>query len=272
MPTYQKIKTIKLFLLLCLFATVIACGSRERELTLKLQDLPDSTFAVVELFTSLGCATCPSAEKEMLYLSQKAEQLNIPVFILTYHVDYWNSKTWSDPYSMAACSNRQMMYAGILHTKNIYTPQSVLNGVTEISPVTSREYIDSIVKVLKSPIQKMQTIQAKIAQLGDSLRISVTLGETAPREELVIALTQRAGQPIINSGENAGMPIKCTNIVRYLYEMPCNTVDLQHTIKIPKALRTQAGNIVLLTQNKLTGRITGARSIGYHPAGLISAL
>ncbi|MEO6285786.1 MAG: DUF1223 domain-containing protein [Dyadobacter sp.] len=45
-------------------------------------------FAVVEWFTSEGCASCPSADK--LAARIQKENAEKPVYILASHVDYWN--------------------------------------------------------------------------------------------------------------------------------------------------------------------------------------
>lgn len=258
MPNLKKIKITAGVFLLIILSLITSCSKETKEVAVNTVEIADSSFAVVELFTSLGCPTCPSAEKEINHLLDKARQLKMPLFILTYHVDYWNRKEWRDPYSLAESSNRQRMYAGVLHTKNIYTPQTVLNGITEFSLLGSMQYMDSITQILKKTPPKRQRIRAQIARIADSLRISITLGAKNPREQLIIAMTQRSGQPVITNGENSGKKIKCVNIVRYLAEIPCINRQLQHTFKIPSGLLSQPSDIVFLTQNRLTGRISGA--------------
>src|SRR5262245_48953789 len=77
-----------------------------------------SGFAVVELFTSEGCSSCPPADRLLADLAKRPG-----VYALEFHVDYWNSLGWRDPYSAAAYSDRQRMYGD-----DIYTPQMVVNG------------------------------------------------------------------------------------------------------------------------------------------------
>src|SRR5438270_9575711 len=85
-------------------------------------------FAVIELFTSEGCSSCPAAEK--LVASVAAENLT-SVFILAYHVDYWNRLGWKDGFSNAAYTARQTRYAEVFNLPSAYTPQIVVNGKTE---------------------------------------------------------------------------------------------------------------------------------------------
>src|SRR5580692_7044982 len=56
-------------------------------------------FAVIELFTSGGCSSCPPADEAVAAIAQ---QRNNNVFILGYHVDYWNYLGWKDAYSNSA--------------------------------------------------------------------------------------------------------------------------------------------------------------------------
>src|SRR5882757_10188754 len=86
-------------------------------------------FAVVELFTSEGCSSCPSADA--LVAAVQKENKDQPVYILAFHVDYWDRLGWKDAFSDAAYSDRQRAYASWLRLSSIYTPQVVVNGRKE---------------------------------------------------------------------------------------------------------------------------------------------
>jgi len=83
-------------------------------------------FALVELFTSEGCSSCPPAEE--LAAEIQKESADRPVYVLAYHVDYWDHQGWKDRYSDPAYSQRQKDYSSWLGTSDIYTPQVVVNG------------------------------------------------------------------------------------------------------------------------------------------------
>src|ERR1044071_3542181 len=65
---------------------------------------------VLELFTSQGCSSCPSADRLLTKLAADP-QLAGRVVPLSFHVDYWNYIGWQDPFSAASWSNRQRRYA-----------------------------------------------------------------------------------------------------------------------------------------------------------------
>src|SRR5471032_1935701 len=86
-------------------------------------------FVLIELFTSEGCSSCPPAD-ELVARIQKADK-DKAVYILAYHVDYWNLLGWKDQFSNAANSQRQRQYASWLKLSEVYTPQIVVNGKKE---------------------------------------------------------------------------------------------------------------------------------------------
>ena len=88
---------------------------------------PDRQVALVELYTSEGCSSCPPAESWLRGLKEKAGLWSefVPV---AFHVDYWNYLGWCDKWSSKEYSDRQRDYAGAWGSENIYTPEFVLNG------------------------------------------------------------------------------------------------------------------------------------------------
>src|SRR4051812_28119465 len=84
-----------------------------------------SATAVIELFTSEGCSSCPAADA----LVAKIAAENHPgVIFLSYHVDYWNRLGWQDVFSDARFTKRQAAYGDHFKLNSVYTPQIVVNG------------------------------------------------------------------------------------------------------------------------------------------------
>lgn len=101
-------------------------------LTLSFKQNNDSySVTVVELFTSQGCSSCPSADKLLSELSKKEN-----VLALSFHVSYWNYLGWKDPYSNEQYTERQRDYARVLHLRSIYTPQMIVNGKMNLWDLT----------------------------------------------------------------------------------------------------------------------------------------
>src|SRR4051812_45022266 len=83
----------------------------------------DRAPVIVELFSSEGCSSCPSADAVLRDLSSSQSIAGAQVIALELHVDYWNYLGWSDPYSSAAFSMRQRKYSERGGKSGVYTPQ-----------------------------------------------------------------------------------------------------------------------------------------------------
>src|SRR5581483_3760409 len=79
--------------------------------------------AVVELFTSEGCSSCPPAEAYVGELANRSD-----VLALAYHVDYWDELGWRDRFELTQATTRQEKYGQVLRLHNVYTPQVILDG------------------------------------------------------------------------------------------------------------------------------------------------
>src|SRR5882724_9648724 len=89
---------------------------------------PQAQFrpAVVELFTSQGCSSCPPAEA---YIGELAQHKD--VLALAFHVDYWDDLGWKDPFSLGISTDRQRSYSTGVGRSSVYTPQVVIDGKDE---------------------------------------------------------------------------------------------------------------------------------------------
>lgn len=87
----------------------------------------DRQVALIELFSSEGCSSCPPADEWMAQLRREPGLWKdfVPV---EFHVDYWNRLGWLDPFSKTAFTDRQHRYAEEWGKKSVYTPGFVLNG------------------------------------------------------------------------------------------------------------------------------------------------
>jgi len=83
--------------------------------------------ALIELYTSEGCSSCPPAEEWLSHLKNNPDLWTkfVPV---AFHVDYWNNLGWRDRFASAQFTARQRNYAALWHGDSVYTPAFVLNG------------------------------------------------------------------------------------------------------------------------------------------------
>ena len=170
-------------------------------------------FAVVELFTSEGCSSCPPADD--LAAKIQKENIDMPVYILAYHVDYWNRLGWKDRFSNAAFSQRQRRYADWLNLSSVYTPQAVVNGSKEF--VGSEE--GTLRNAIKRSLQKTSDAQLTLKVVkSEQRKVTVqyhTEGETT-NTSLLLALVQKSAVSKVQRGENSGRTLFHVQIVRNL--------------------------------------------------------
>lgn len=223
-------------------------------------------FAVVELFTSEGCSSCPPAD-ELIAKVQK-ESDGKPVYILAYHVDYWNRLGWKDQFSNAAYSQRQGLYASWLNA-SLYTPQAVVNGVTEF--VGSDE--GRLRKAVSSALSRSgkENVSISHATLDhDKVNIGYQIagvaasgttagGAAASNTSLLIALIQKNAVSKVLKGENGGRTLSHAQIVRDLETISLNAKkDGTATLKAPEGMNAGAYEVIAFLQNNRTGEITAA--------------
>ncbi len=132
----KNMKPIKI-LAFCVSLVVLAAFTynktvlSQKELSSSIKEIPEDTkgFALLELFTSEGCSSCPAADALLAKIQQEAQ--GKPIYVLAYHVDYWDRLGWKDIFSNRDFTRRQNEYGGWMNLNSVYTPQVVINGSNE---------------------------------------------------------------------------------------------------------------------------------------------
>jgi len=217
----------------------------------KMKNLKKSGFAVVELFTSEGCSSCPPADKAVAdLLAKKFEN----VYILSFHVDYWNRLGWIDPFSQSLFSARQRKYATIFSLNSVYTPQVIVNGGSEF--VGSNE--NRLHATIQNELSKAAQSDIHINTKRTDNTVTVTYTTTNQNKDVLhLAVVQSQATTVVKKGENAGRNLHHVNIVRALH-----TFDIKQngslTIEIPKELASVALQLIAYTQSRESLKILGA--------------
>src|SRR6187401_2942863 len=122
--------------------------------------------AVLELFTSQGCSSCPPADKLI------AEYARDPsVIALSLAVDYWDYLGWKDTLALSGHSSRQRAYAKVRGDRKVYTPQVVIDGAVHAlgSDKAAIERAIRLERENSSPL----SLPVKIERSGDKLTVTV---------------------------------------------------------------------------------------------------
>ncbi len=167
--------------------------------------------AVVELFTSEGCSSCPPADKVLASLTARAKASALPVYTLSFHVDYWNYLGWRDRFSSSSYSERQHGYSGISNS-GTYTPQVVVNGAAEcVGSDSSR--IDSLIGSALEHGQRTQ-IELDARRSPQGIEVDYRVSGATQGRVLNLALLEPRAESQVEHGENAGERLAHVNVVR----------------------------------------------------------
>jgi hypothetical protein len=220
---------------------------------------PAPIRAVVELFTSQGCSSCPPADTLLKTLADDPS-----IMALTLPVDYWNYLGWKDTFASSRNSDRQRSYAKVRGDGSIYTPQVVVNGIQHVNGASKAEIENAIGATSKS--LGPDRIPVRFWQENNTLNIATGGAQPGhPVEEATIwfGVVQTSGTVDVTQGENKGKSLTYTNIVREL--TPIGLWKGQPMqIQIPRGavMLAETQKSVVLIQEGRAGPIIGAAWAG----------
>jgi len=164
--------------------------------------------AVIELFTSQGCASCPAADKLAGELADDPSMI-----VLTLPVPYWDYLGWKDTLALKSHTRRQRAYAAARGDRQVYTPQVVVNGLTHVLG-SDRAAIKRAIGATRKQDRPL-TLPIKIQATPDTVTIELPAAEGPARPSHVwLCPMVRAVTVKIDRGENRGRAVTYTNVVR----------------------------------------------------------
>jgi hypothetical protein len=164
--------------------------------------------ALLELFTSQGCSSCPAADKLLGDLSADSS-----LVALSVPIDYWDYLGWKDTLANPAHSARQRAYARVRGDRQVYTPQIVVNGATHVLG-SDRAAIDHAIAQTdqKSGVMSLPVLMS-VGGADLNVKIESAENEHASGEVWLCPLAKAI--PVeIGRGENRGRTIVYHNVVR----------------------------------------------------------
>lgn len=210
----------------------------------------NSRPAVIELYTSQGCSSCPPADTLLGELSRQPN-----VLALAFHVDYWNDLGWTDPYSLPDAVIRQSAYSKARGQASVYTPQVVVDG--------RDEYLGSDRGKIERAIGEVRTGVPVTLDVADR-NLVIALGGAqclAPSDVLAVAFLRRAVSRI-GRGENSGRTLEEFNIVRSIRKIGKWSGEAV-TFRVPLSdIPRDATDFAVLVQLPGQAQIIGAATRG----------
>lgn len=220
----------------------------------------ENPIAVVELFTSQGCSSCPPADAFLGDLIERGD-----IVALAYHVDYWDYLGWRDTLASPYNTARQRAYGRALGASSVYTPQMIVNGRVHMAGSRRAAVANAIDDRVGTP--QGLTVELSASYAGDNIVIEAGSGAPGAREAHVILVNFDAARTVeIKRGENRGKSLTYHNPVTDFqtvgvwkgkaaqFELPMNEI----------AKKGSGGCAVLLQETRgdgLPGPILGATMV-----------
>jgi|SRR3984893_298774 hypothetical protein len=170
--------------------------------------------AVVELFTSQGCSSCPPADKIIGELAKDPA-----VIALSMPIDYWDYLGWKDTLADARFSARQKAYSRVRGDRDVYTPQVVVNGSIHVVG-SDRSGIEGAIDD-STKTGSVMSVPVTMSIVGKQINVSVAASKmpSAAHGEVWICSISKAVPISIGRGENSGREVTYHNVVRNLLKV-----------------------------------------------------
>lgn len=255
----KKIKLIPVFITLIL---LIGMTTSAQNTTDKKEQ---KGFALLELFTSEGCSSCPPADELMGRIQNEYKDDN--VYVLAYHVDYWDKQGWKDIFSNPDYTKRQYEYAKFLGKEPIYTPQVIVNGKADY--IASQETVvrNAIKVALSKPALANLSLEA--TEINNRVSVNYNVEGTSKNSRLLIAIVQKAAKSNVKRGENAHRVLSHYQIIHHLHTINL-TMDRTGIaiINAPNDFNTKDFEVVGFIQDSKTGSILGVNRANFQVSSL----
>ena len=171
--------------------------------------------AVVELFTSQGCSSCPPADKILGELAKDPS-----IIALSMPIDYWDYLGWKDTLADSRFSARQKAYSQMRGDRDVYTPQAVINGSMHVVG-SDRAGIEGAIGATDKA-DGVMSVPVSMTLTGKQINVSVAAsskGPAAMHGEVWICSISKAVPISIGRGENRGREVTYHNVVRNLLKV-----------------------------------------------------
>jgi hypothetical protein len=165
-----------------------------------------SPRAVVELFTSQGCSSCPPADALLAELAQRPD-----LVALTLPVDYWDYLGWKDTLAQPAFTARQRAYAHGRSDRQVYTPQIIFNGAR---PCVGSDRAEIEALIAAPPGGARLPVEVSAGERDGTVWVEIGAASDQPAADVWIMPVLRSRTVAIGRGENGGRSVTYANVVR----------------------------------------------------------
>ena len=187
-------------------------GQAPYDIVLLKNNFKNSSFALVELFTSEACSSCPPAERLTSEIRQMSLVKGLKVYCVSFHVDYFDGENWKDKFSNPVYSARQRAYEFKRFSGMYYTPQMIVNGDYQTLGHNRVKAYNAINRALKKP-SKVAVSVRQIKKDKNCISVNACAVGEFVDSALCVVLVENGIQRRITGGENKGRILRTDNVV-----------------------------------------------------------
>ncbi len=225
---------------------------------------PAHRVALVELYTSEGCSSCPPADAWLRKLPDSGYGAD-RVVPLALHVDYWDYIGWKDPFASPRYTERQRVYSAIGNSRFVYTPQVILDGRDYRGWSSAGSFARSVSAANAKPAGATITVSLDEQAPGVAqVRVGAELAKGAERGNvaLYVATYENGLVTNVKAGENRGETLAHDFVVRQWFGPIA--FDGDGRAKLDERIsHSGRGGVAAFVQTRSTGDVLQATSLAH---------
>ncbi len=262
-----KVRIVSIFSILICVATAHSVAS-----TQCVKQSPPHAVALLELYTSEGCDSCPQADRWISRIDRDGYGIDqaIP---LALHVDYWDQLGWKDRFASPRFSERQRMLSSVARNRTIYTPEIFLN-LRELrgwdSAEQFRQAVQSINAKPASADIRLELDPTSPAQLPINASFKLKSGAVAGKPQAFIALFENKLSTDVKAGENRGVTLHHDYVVREWIgpiELNGGTAEYKTTVALDRGWRPYNLGVAAFVQDLASAEVLQATALPFCNRG-----
>jgi len=216
---------------------------------------------LVELFTSDACAICPAAGEVVRTLEQKQPIAGVEVIGIEMRMDAWGAQGYRDPFALRQMTNRQNEYLRLFKLDNLFTPQIVIGGQTQLETPDVQQAKEEIARAAKS---QRATVEVSFQSASLATVKVDKLPSSAGESEIWMAVTESPLDSADKTSNNAG-PLGRTGVVRSLVMLgiaqPGELTTYSMHLRFNPRWRREDLKYVVFVQERISRKIWGATAV-----------
>ena len=237
-----------------------------------IKQSPAHSVALVELYTSEGCSSCPPADRWVSRLDRDGYNVD-EVIPLSLHVDYWDQLGWKDRFASARFTERQRVLASLAGSRVVYTPEVFLNSRELRNWDSVAQFRQAVQKINATPARaeiRLELEPVSAAQLPVKASFTLKPGAAVRQPQAFIAVYERKLITDVKAGENRNVTLRHDYVVREWIgplELDGGAAEYRKTLALDRAWNQKNLGIAAIIQDPGSGEVLQATALPFCSRG-----